>query len=101
MLSRGIDGAILYWTGASGSGNSGHTNEVAIKLMKEAERHPGFEFAIQEDKQALARMFRTALRSDGCSGRRPAIRGEDFLCFTCLHEHERPSGSVLLWPGSL
>ena len=54
MLSRGIDGAILYWTGASGSGNSGHTNEVAIKLMKEAERHPGFEFAIQEDKQALA-----------------------------------------------
>ena len=54
MLSRGIDGAILYWTGASGSGNSGHTNEVAIKLMKEAERQAGFEFAIQEDKQALA-----------------------------------------------
>jgi hypothetical protein len=53
MLSRGIDGAIVYWTGASGSGNSGHTNEVAIKLMKEAERHAGFEFAIQEDKQAL------------------------------------------------
>ena len=53
MVSRGIDGAIVYWTGASDSGNSAHTNEVALKLMKEAERHPGFEFAVQEDKQAL------------------------------------------------
>jgi len=53
MVSRGIDGVIVYWTGASGSGNSAHTNEVALKLMKEAERHPGFQFAIQEDKQAL------------------------------------------------
>jgi hypothetical protein len=53
MVSRGIDGVIAYWTGASGSGNSAHTNEVALKLRKEAERHPGFQFAIQEDKQAL------------------------------------------------
>jgi hypothetical protein len=53
MVSRGIDGAIVYWTGSSGGGNSARTNDVAMKLMKEAERHPGFQFAIQEDKQAL------------------------------------------------
>jgi hypothetical protein len=53
MASRGIDGVIVYWTGPPQSASSAHTNDVVLKVMKEAERHPGFQFAVQEDKQAL------------------------------------------------
>ena len=53
MVSRGIDGVIIYWTGAPGSGSSAHTNTAAMEIMKAAEQQQGFQFAIQEDKQAL------------------------------------------------
>ena len=53
MVSRGIDGVIVYWTGASKTGNAAHATDVAMKVRKEAEQHSGFQFAIQEDKQAL------------------------------------------------
>jgi hypothetical protein len=53
MLSRGIDGVIVYWTGPPQSISSAHTNDTVLKIMKEAEQHRGFEFAVQEDKEAL------------------------------------------------
>ncbi len=53
MVSRGIDGVIVYWTGASGSSDSAHVNTAAMEIMKAAEQQQGFQFAIQEDKQAL------------------------------------------------
>jgi hypothetical protein len=53
MVSRGIDGVIIYWTGASGNGDSAHTNTAAMEIMKAAEQQQNFQFAIQEDKQAL------------------------------------------------
>jgi len=53
MVSRGIDGVIIYWTGASGSGDSARNNTAAMEIMKAAEQQQGFQFAIQEDKQAL------------------------------------------------
>jgi phage baseplate assembly protein gpV len=49
MISRGIQGAILDWYGASASG----INQAAMELKQEAESHQGFEFAIMEDGGAL------------------------------------------------
>lgn len=53
MISRGLDGLIVYWTGPPHNDASAHTHQSALKIMAEAERHSGFEFAVQEDKQSL------------------------------------------------
>ncbi len=48
MISRGIQGAIVDWFGAS------DPTDVATRLLRqEAEAHPGFEFAVMEDSGAL------------------------------------------------
>jgi len=48
MISRGIDGVIIDWYGR------GTTSDYAtLTLMKEAEAHPGFTFAIMVDKGAI------------------------------------------------
>ncbi len=49
-ISRGISGFILDWYGAT---YDPRTDETARLLKAEAERHPGFTFAIQEDAGAL------------------------------------------------
>jgi hypothetical protein len=59
MISRGMAGAIADWYGTANT-----SIEAATKLLqKEAEAHAGqFEFAIMEDRGALA----AAARSNGC-----------------------------------
>ncbi|HKU23675.1 MAG TPA: hypothetical protein VJQ50_21865 [Terriglobales bacterium] len=48
MISRGIDGVIIDWYGP------GSNEDTATKLiMAEAERHPGFTFAVMVDKGAI------------------------------------------------
>jgi hypothetical protein len=50
MLSRGIDGVIIDWYGPD------NIEDVTSKLvMAEAEKHPGFVFAIMVDKGAIPR----------------------------------------------
>ncbi|HSS97109.1 MAG TPA: hypothetical protein VLK33_08765, partial [Terriglobales bacterium] len=58
MVSRGIDGAIVDWYG------KGTTSDYAtLALMKEAETHSGFTFAIMVDKGAI--------QKHSCSGCTP------------------------------
>ena len=49
MVSRGIDGAIVDWYGTENA----DLGRTAIAFRDQAERHPGFTFAISEDKGAL------------------------------------------------
>ena len=49
MISRGIDGLIIDWYGP----NSTHHNTASLNLLREAEKHPGFEVAITEDVGAV------------------------------------------------
>src|SRR6516225_3430280 len=58
MISRGIQGAIIDWFGP----NVDILSAASILMQKEAEAHPGFEFAIMEDSGAL---FNAAV-SNGC-----------------------------------
>lgn len=60
MRARGIDGAIAYWSGQPVSANKQHNDTAVRLLMAESERTPGFEFAVQEDKQALESCANTA-----------------------------------------
>jgi hypothetical protein len=58
MISRGIQGAIVDWYGAAAT-----LEDTGTKLlMKEAEVHPGFTFAITEDAGALV----SAAEQNGC-----------------------------------
>ncbi len=58
MVSRGIQGAVVDWFGPNAT-----VENTATELMrKEAESHPGFEFAIMEDAGAL---FNAAV-ANGC-----------------------------------
>jgi PKD repeat protein len=58
MISRGINGAIIDWFGP----NVDILSAASILMQKEAEAHPGFEFAIMEDSGAL---FNAAV-ANGC-----------------------------------
>ena len=58
MVSRGIDGVIIDWYGP---GNS--IDQATALVMNEAEKHPGFTFAIMIDKGAI--------QWDSCSGCTP------------------------------
>jgi hypothetical protein len=49
MISRGIDGAIMDYYGPT----STHNEKATLALLKAAETHPGFEFAVGEDGNAL------------------------------------------------
>lgn len=58
MISRGIDGVIIDWYG------KGTTSDMStLQLMKEAEAHPGFTFAIMVDAGAI--------KKNSCSGCTP------------------------------
>ncbi|HVN18912.1 MAG TPA: hypothetical protein VMU05_09070 [Dongiaceae bacterium] len=48
MISRGIDGVIIDWYGAGD-----WTDQASLLVMKEAELHPGFTFAIMIDKGTI------------------------------------------------
>jgi hypothetical protein len=58
MISRGIDGVIIDWYGP---GNS--IDQATQLVMSEAEKHPGFTFAIMVDQGAI--------EWDSCSGCTP------------------------------
>lgn len=58
MISRGIDGVIVDWYGP---GN--FEDQAAQLIMHEAEKHPGFSFAIMIDAGAMGQ--------SGCSGCSP------------------------------
>ncbi len=49
MISRGIDGMIIDWYGSRDT----FTNTTTLRVMAEAEQHPGFKFAIMIDKGAI------------------------------------------------
>lgn len=49
MISRGIDGAIVDWYGTENA----DLGRTSFLYRDQAERHPGFHFAISEDKGAL------------------------------------------------
>src|SRR5436305_80870 len=59
MISRGIDGMIIDWYGSRDT----FTNTSALRVMAEAEQHPGFKFAIMIDKGAI--------KLSSCSGCTP------------------------------
>jgi len=48
MVSRGIDGVILDWYGPNNS-----LDQAGLLIMAEAEKHPGFTFAIMIDQGAI------------------------------------------------
>lgn len=58
MISRGIDGVIVDWYGP----NNDVVEQATQLVMREAERHPGFSFAIMIDAGAIADNL-----CDGCS----------------------------------
>jgi hypothetical protein len=58
MISRGIDGVIIDWYGPNNS-----IDAATQLVMKEAENHPGFSFAIMIDQGAI--------RWNSCSGCSP------------------------------
>jgi hypothetical protein len=58
MVSRGIQGVIIDWFGP----NVPILSNASVLMQKEAEAHPGFEFAIMEDSGAL---FEAAV-ANGC-----------------------------------
>jgi hypothetical protein len=49
MISRGINGVIIDWFGP----NIPILSDASLLMQKEAEAHPGFQFAIMEDSGAL------------------------------------------------
>jgi hypothetical protein len=58
MISRGIDGVVMVWYGPNNS-----IDRAAQLVMKEAEMHPGFTFAIMVDHGAI--------EWDSCTGCNP------------------------------
>jgi Glycosyl hydrolase family 71 len=58
MISRGIDGVIIDWYGPNNS-----IDRATQAVMNEAEKHPGFSFAIMIDAGAIGQ--------SGCSGCSP------------------------------
>jgi hypothetical protein len=58
MISRGINGVVIDWFGP----NVPILSDASLRMQKEAEAHPGFQFAIMEDSGAL---FNAAL-ANGC-----------------------------------
>jgi hypothetical protein len=64
MLSRGFDGVVIDWYGR-GTLNHNFTfyDQATQELMREAEKHPGFTFAVMEDVGAIKQCATTA----GCN----------------------------------
>src|ERR1700739_2819997 len=58
MISRGIDGVIIDWYGPNNS-----IDQATRLVMQEAEKHPGFSFAIMVDQGAI--------QWDSCPGCNP------------------------------
>jgi len=58
MISRGIDGVVIDWYGPNTS-----IDQATLLVMAEAEKHPGFTFAIMVDQGAI--------EWDSCSGCTP------------------------------
>lgn len=58
MISRGIDGVVMVWYGPNNS-----IDKAALAVMKEAETHPGFTFALMVDHGAI--------EWDSCAGCAP------------------------------
>ncbi len=48
MISRGIDGVIIDWYGPNNS-----EDQASLSIMAEAEKHPGFTFALMVDQGAI------------------------------------------------
>jgi PKD repeat protein len=71
MISRGINGAIIDWFGP----NVAILSAASILMQKEAEAHPGFEFAIMEDSGAL---FNAAV-ANGCDVTSQLISDLNFI----------------------
>jgi hypothetical protein len=53
MISRGIDGVIIDWYGRATTQHHYAYDQAAQGIMKEAEQHPGFTFAIMADAGAF------------------------------------------------
>ena len=74
MISRGIQGAIVDWYGPAAT-----LQDTSTKLlMKEAEGHPGFTFAVMEDAGALV----TAAEQNGCDVTTQLIADLNYIAST-------------------
>lgn len=71
MISRGIQGTIIDWFGP----NVDILSAASILMQKEAEAHPGFEFAIMEDAGALS----NAAIANGCDVTSQLISDLNFI----------------------
>ena len=80
MMSRGIDGAIVDWYGTANE----DLGRTAVLYQQEAEQHPGFTFAISEDKGALKR----CARNPGCDLTRRLV---DDLNYAYDHFEQSPA----------
>ncbi|HVH87474.1 MAG TPA: PKD domain-containing protein [Terriglobales bacterium] len=74
MISRGIQGAIVDWYGPASTLADNSTK----LLMKEAEGHAGFTFAVMEDAGALV----TAAEQNGCDVTTQLIADLNYLLST-------------------
>ena len=79
MISRGIHGAIADWYGPG----SGLKNQSVILLMKEAELHGGFEFAVSEDAGSIQECAKR-----GCD---PTEKLISDLSYAAQHFEESPA----------
>src|SRR5205814_7469257 len=74
MISRGIQGAIVDWYGPAAT-----LEDVSTKLvMKQAEAHPGFTFAVVEDAGALV----SAAEQSGCDATTQLIADLNYIAST-------------------
>ena len=87
MVSRGIDGVIIDWYGP------GNAMDQATQLvMTEAEKHPGFTFAIMIDQGALRVGLVFRLFAPAGAGQSTTVFGEDLLSLAGLYDERRTSG---------
>ena len=69
MISRGIDGVIIDWYG------HGTTSDLAtLQIMKQAEAHPGFTFAIMVDTGAIKKHSCT-----GCTPQQALVKHLQYI----------------------
>ncbi len=86
LISRGVDGAIVDWYGP----NSLRADGTTKLLRAEAEKHPGFQFAVTEDVGAL----KTCAATSGCD-----ITGQMISDLTYAYNNYETSAAYIKYNG--
>ena len=81
MISRGIDGVIIDWYGPNNS-----IDQATKLVMAEAEKHPGFTFAIMIDQGAIEWVFVLGLLAAAGADRPVAIHRANVFFVSRIHD---------------